>query len=491
MTSRGVVEDQPSGSAGADAETVVGPAAPQHTPPPTGEGAGGGGVIAPAEAPGPARSGLRGQAATAGVWTMLGFGGGQAMRLGGNLILTRLLFPEAFGLMALVAAVLHGLRMFSDLGVEQGVIQSDRASDRRFLDTAWSMQVLRGGGIWLVGLALAWPAAALYDQPALLWLIPLCAVASLIQGFDSIALASAQKQMAMKGVVGVELRSQFVGLTVMLVWAVLDPSIVALVAGALAGSGTRMLLSHAMLGKRPPAFAWERGAASELFRFGKWIFLASAMGFLVSKGDALILGRFLAMDELGVYVIGATLATFAAQAYAVMSQRVLFPLYVRLRDERIETLRRKILRVRAAMLALFAPGLWFLIVFGQDVIRILYDPRYQQAGWVLQVLAAGVLLLIIPSVGPIHLARGRSRTFALVLAARSAALLGSMAVGGVFWGAEGLIVGVAASSLVYLPVESWVAQRYRVWIPWFDAAALLLSAGVVSLGLWLRFGALT
>jgi O-antigen/teichoic acid export membrane protein len=419
---------------------------------------------------------------------MAGFGGGQAMRLGGNIILTRLLFPEAFGLMALVGAVLQGLRMFSDLGVEQGVIQSNRHAERRFLDTAWTMQILRGGGVWVIAAAFAWPMAILYEQSALLWLIPLCAVSALLQGFNSVAMATAQRDMAMHRVVGIELRSQFVGLAVMLAWAAIHPSVVALAAGALSGSAAKMVLSHVALGRGRPSLAWDRESVKELFRFGKWVFLASAMGFLASKGDALILGKFLAIDMLGVYVIGATFATFASQAYAVMSQRVLFPLYVRLRHDEPSALRRNILRVRAGMLALFAPGLWLLIVFGQDLIRLLYDPRYAEAGWVLQVLAAGVLALIIPSVGPVHLAQGRSRTFALTMAARSAGLLASMAVGGALFGEVGLVVGVAASSLVYLPVEWWVARRYRVWVPWFDLAAMGVSAAVVALGLWLRFG---
>ena len=42
-------------------------------------------------------------------WLVLGYGGSQALRLASNLILARLLFPEAFGLMALVNVVTMGL----------------------------------------------------------------------------------------------------------------------------------------------------------------------------------------------------------------------------------------------------------------------------------------------------------------------------------------------------------------------------------------------
>lgn len=67
------------------------------------------------------KSVLRGSA-----WTMVGVGASQAMRLGKSLILSRLLFPEAYGVMAIVWAVLYALEMLSDVGIAPAVIRSQR-----------------------------------------------------------------------------------------------------------------------------------------------------------------------------------------------------------------------------------------------------------------------------------------------------------------------------------------------------------------------------
>ena len=91
--------------------------------------------------------------------TVGGFAFSQGLRLASNLILTRLLFPEAFGLMALVSVFMMGLQQFSDVGVSPAILQSKRGDERDFLDTAWTIQVLRGAGLFLVGCGLAWPAA--------------------------------------------------------------------------------------------------------------------------------------------------------------------------------------------------------------------------------------------------------------------------------------------------------------------------------------------
>ena len=61
--------------------------------------------------------GLASKASTGAVWTIAGHGGEQVVRLASNLIVTRLLLAEYFGLMALVSVFLIGLQLFSDIGI--------------------------------------------------------------------------------------------------------------------------------------------------------------------------------------------------------------------------------------------------------------------------------------------------------------------------------------------------------------------------------------
>ena len=98
---------------------------------------------------------LRGRVIKAGFWIIGGDGVGQLIRLGSNLILTRLLVPEMFGMMAVVTALMIGLALFSDIGLRENIIQSKQGDDPRFLNIIWSIQVIRGGVIWLVAAALA------------------------------------------------------------------------------------------------------------------------------------------------------------------------------------------------------------------------------------------------------------------------------------------------------------------------------------------------
>src|SRR6266498_2298504 len=106
------------------------------------------------------------------LWALLGHESGQLLRLAGNLVLWRLLYAEAFGLMAIVNVFMQGLAMFSDVGIGPSIIQHERGDEDRYLNTAWTIQVARGLCLFAVATVTAVPVARFYGQPELASLIP-------------------------------------------------------------------------------------------------------------------------------------------------------------------------------------------------------------------------------------------------------------------------------------------------------------------------------
>ena len=112
---------------------------------------------------------LRSRIVSASAWTLIGIGASRLLSLVNNLILTRLLFPEAFGLMTYVSVIILGVQLFSDIGVRASVLTNERGDDPEFLNTAWVLQILRGAALWLVILLLAWPMSRFYGEPVLIF----------------------------------------------------------------------------------------------------------------------------------------------------------------------------------------------------------------------------------------------------------------------------------------------------------------------------------
>lgn len=205
-------------------------------------------------------------------WTLLSYGLSNVLRLVSNLILTRLLYPELFGLMALVQTVITGLNLFSDIGFGPNIVQNKRGDEPNFLNTAWTLQVIRSLIIWVFCILLAWPAANFYGRSELLWLLPIVGLSNMISGFQSTSVYTLSRHMDFRRHEIFVLVEQVISLTVMLVWARIHPSIWALVAGNLTATFVRLIWTHWLIPGVRNRFFWDKEAVKEFFTFGRWIF---------------------------------------------------------------------------------------------------------------------------------------------------------------------------------------------------------------------------
>lgn len=428
------------------------------------------------------RDSLKKLALHGSAWTILGFGTVQACRLAGNLVLTRLLAPEVFGIMVLVEMVITGIQMFSDFGIEAGVVRGRRGNDPRFLDTAWTLQVMRGAALWLITCIAAIPMATVYEAPILLQLIPLSGLSALIGGFTSTSVLSLRRDVNLKPLVLWEVSSQIFGLLCMITLAWYLRSVWALALGGVIRVAVAATTSQLLIPGRKPRFAWDRAAAVELVNFGKWIFLSTALTFLIQWGDRSFLGLFMTKPMLGLYATATVWSRIAVEVLLRLNAQVMFPIYADLINRGDEHLRRKLFKARLALTVVFVPPIWALSLGGQWMIDFLYDPRYANAGWMLQILAIGSIGAVISTTASnILLAAGDSKRHMLLQTGRGLLLVASVAVGAYLGDVKGMIWGVAISKIIDYPLLVWAIRRYGVWMPVLDLSTLALS-GIVVLG---------
>ncbi|MEB3231451.1 MAG: oligosaccharide flippase family protein [Leptolyngbyaceae bacterium] len=429
---------------------------------------------------------LKNLAIRGATWTFVGFGAAQVLRFGSNLVLTRLLVPEMFGLMALVNSIMLGLRMFSDVGIGPSIIQDEQGDDPVFLNTAWTMQVIRGLGIWGTACLLAWPVAQFYGEPILTTILPVSALTVLIEALASTSLFTGERHLDMSRLTIIEVTRQVVSIVAMIGLAMVNPSVWSLVIGGICGSLTKTIISHIWGAEFQNRFMWDEKAVQSLVRFGRWIFISTIMAFLLKYGDRLIMGKFLSTSDLGIYSIASMLAGVIEQVLNRVTNKVLFPIYSKLNHLAPEKLRPRVKKVRLAMMGILLPPLWIMAVFGTDLIALMFDPRYLGAGWILQVLAAGIIILVISDIGPFYMAYGNSFLMMKLQAVQSFFLVASMIIGGMFWGANGVIIGISVRHLLFYPVQTSVYRRYSLWLPALDALGFFGSVAIIGLGWWLR-----
>lgn len=425
---------------------------------------------------------------------MGGFAAGQALRFAGNLLLTRLLYPAAFGEMALVATLVQGLQLFSDVGIGPAIVQGARGDDPRFLKTAWTIQCVRGVVLWLLSLLIARPVAGLYGRESLAWYIPVAALCAVFGGFESIAVSTQQRHVRLERLTLIEFSTQAFTVLATVLLALLATShlgpdhpaaVWALVGGSLAGSAARLAMTHLVLPRFPHGFLLERNALVTLFDFGRWIFLSTLLFFLAGQSDRLVLGKLIPMDLLGVYGIAIALASLPTQAVQRLAASVLFPSYSRMSGH--HDFARSVQRARLPVQLGGATLVTGLIACGPLLVRGLYDDRYVEASWMLQYLAAAAWLQLLESTnGAVLLAKGRLQWHTASYASKVAGLLVLVPAG--FWagGLRGAIIGLVAADAAKYVVSAAGVARCGVRVVWRDAGLTaliaLLSAGAIATG---------
>ena len=319
------------------------------------------------------------------------------MRLGGNLVLTRLLVPEFFGVMALAQVLISGLHLFSDIGLGPAIIRSPRGNDPVFLNTAWTLGVTRGIALWGLTLALALPMAKIYENPVLAWVIPITGLNAILYGFKSTSIFTLNKNIQLGKLSIMEASCQLIALICMIILAYLYKNIWSLVFGSLIGSLSTTVWSHFLVPKTKNRLVLEKDSITELFSFGKWIFVSTAMMFLATQADRFLLGKFFPLAMFGVYNIAVIFAELPKQVISQLSAKVIFPLISKFSHLPRNELRQSILRKRKLILFPLAVLVALLTGFGDVLIEFLYDARYKQAGWMLSLLALGMWPLVLYS----------------------------------------------------------------------------------------------
>jgi O-antigen/teichoic acid export membrane protein len=423
--------------------------------------------------------------------TVLGFGASQVIRLASNLILTRLLFPEAFGMMALVTVFLVGVVMLSDIGIGTAIMQSRRGDDPAFLDTAWTIQIVRGMLLWLVTLVVSPLVASFYGEPDLQAYLPVSALVLVIGAFKPTRLETANRHLRAGLVTLLDLAAQVIGIATAVVLAWLLESIWALVLSNLLTTVAQLVLLHTLLPGYRNRLGWEREAASELIHFGKWIFLATLCGFAIAQADKVILGRHLDLDHFGLYNIAFFLASVPVTLGSTVTTRVLIPLY---RDappsaSAANAARIRKLRMGALLILLLLSAT--LAFTGAWLVQLMYDSRYHEAGAIVVLIAVTQApALLILTYDQAALAMGDSLRYFVWTLARAVLATSGLAIGLWAGGLAGAVIGQGLGTLAAYPVLAWLVRPYQAWDPRLDAVFLGAATLLGALALWANLGSL-
>lgn len=394
----------------------------------------------------------------AGTLILISYFFSQGTRLAGNLITARLLAPEMFGVMAVILVIQQGVMMLSDVGLDAYIIRHKNYTDPIILNIVWTVQVLRGiflaivtavlaGTLWFLQsseLTNHWGALANDSLPLLLLVSTLN---PLMLGMKSLARLVKTRELNRLKLEILDAISQLIGTTVMIVWALYYPSVWALAVAAPITIFISVILSYSMFEIRH-SFHFDKKVFSEIYQFGKWIFIATALTYFSQQGDRLFLSVSISEAELGLYSIALALVGFATMFVQRIAAQLWLPVFsTKATDE--QSLKKNYYRVR--IVQDLAVGAFVLLAtyFANNVIDILYDERYRDVTWMLQLAVVTVLAVSIRQASKVLLvALGETKVQMQSMFVNLISLIILMPIMFSFYHLKGLIVATVISNFI-------------------------------------------
>jgi lipopolysaccharide exporter len=400
-------------------------------------------------------------------------------RLASSLILTRMLYPEAYGTIAVISSIVFAIEMVSDIGVAGFMVRDKNGDNPKYINTVWTVRLIRS----LVNLSILFVAAApiadLYGVPALTNWLRLFCLWFLFYGFESMSFVLAVRHKRARIATYSELGCTLVSIVFVIAFSYYSRDESGMVYGMLLERILRTAASYFFYRDQRPRLQYDREAAGDLFGFSKYVMPSSWLSLLLGQFDKIIFLKLFDLKLLGLYGLANGIAGPVDALTTQVSRTVLFARcaanFRACRDTFCDKYYRENLKL--FLVTLFLPA----AVGGSAhfIVQLLYDPRYALAGMILQAFAIRSMLVALSGPAENMLAAANGSKVVLVgNLCRVAWLVPAALAGYHFAGFNGFIYAVALKELPPLIYFFWRQHREHFLIARFEALKIAFMAAV-------------
>ncbi|MHB8754120.1 MAG: oligosaccharide flippase family protein [Candidatus Acidiferrales bacterium] len=335
---------------------------------------------------------LKGQVFRGGAWLTSGSLVEQTFRFGRNMLLARLLAPEAFGTMAVVVSATSVLASLTEVGAREALIQNPRGCEEGHVGAAWWLALGRSVSIYAALFLFAPLISRFYGNGELTVLLRVAAIGLIFEGAISSKAYVAIKELRFQRWAAINHGGGIVGVAITVILSFFVRDVWALVIGYASENAARCALSYVLCPYRPP-LGWDREAIRDLLKFSRGLFGLSILNLIFSRTDVLVLAKLYPPAELGLYVMAIYLAQTPTVFLIRITSGTLLPALSRIQSDH-GRINRILLQVTSLTVLLGLPALVFLFFCGHSLLTLIYGVRYSAMAPAL-ILASCVCLLNI------------------------------------------------------------------------------------------------
>lgn len=427
---------------------------------------------------------LRKQAVFGLMWTFAQQFGNQLIGFVVSLVLARILLPEEFGLIAMIAVFVALGNGLLDSGLSKSLIR-DRDADDADYSTVFFFNLFAGFLVYLLVFIAAPFIAEFYEYPILTNIIRIYCLSFLFTAATSVQLAKLTKEMKFRTQTFVALPAAMVGGIVGIILAVQDFGVWSLVYSSLVNALVGSILVWKYSGWYP-SLNFDTTKFKKHWDYGYKLGLADLLNRFFNNIFLVVIGKYFSAAQLGIYTRAETMKQLPVSNLDRALNKVSFPVFVEIKDDpaRLKKAFRKLLKM---VIFVVSPVLLIMAAMAEPLFRFLFTEKWLPSAPYFQVLCLSGLLFPLHSynLGILNV-YGRSDLF-LKLEVYKKFLIVLAVLLAIPFGIYGLLWGQVALSLVAFFINAKYTQKYIFYSPLrqlLDIVPILTAAFLSAILVW-------
>lgn len=293
----------------------------------------------------------------------------------GNVLLARILAPQVFGIYDIVTFIVLFFSTFGDVGLGAALIRKKGTLSQAELSTTfWVQQALV---FTVAGIIFTAAPLSLKVYPSLppvgVWLIRAMATSFILMSLKSVPAIILERNLDFNKIAWVDIAENLVYQASAIICALSGLGVWSFIIAALVRGITGVSLMYLISPWRPSA-QYEFSQIKESIRFGLPYQLNGILNFMKDAVTPLFVGAYAGATAVG-YVNWARTLAFAPLLFSASFERVAFPTFSKIREDKA-LLARTIERSIRNMTLLMFPITVMMIALGPEIVRIVFTNKW-------------------------------------------------------------------------------------------------------------------
>lgn len=404
-----------------------------------------------------------------------------------SIILARLLLPEEFGVVAVVAVFIGLSWVVGNLGMGGALIQA-RALTRQDIDASFTVSVAVGLATTLVLVALSPLVAQYFGFDELRAIMPVMSMQLLFAGLEAAPLALLRRNLQFQQIAWINIAGALANSAIGIGLALAGFGVWSLALSPLLSRLLTLLLAFGVA-RYLPRLSFARESYRKLLGYGSTLTVKNVFVYLARNADNFVVAKGLGAEAAGFYSRGFNYSSLPDMRILPLLYSVCFPVFCQLQDEP-----RRLLawfgRIQTMVAVGVAPLLVGLSVTAGDFTLALLGEKWAGMIQTLQILSIAGLLNCLHKIGGAAIeASGRLRYEVITMSAY-AFLVPVGALIGLPWGIDGVSWAILVANVLFFFMKGF-ALRSAIGLPLVDYLRPLLPAlmAAVTMGVVLYLSA--